>query len=209
MTNEIKDLEKITENNLENERIEKMFNLIKTNPNFMYAVSINGNLSGKDRNEINGQKDFHYDQKTGKIELSSTGFNSSEYACLDYNNVRNPKLIPFKPKFEIYDWKRKFDGKEFRHFIYRLGFNGRTENGFTRDLRPGVHISTALRVLKDNKIFDELPEQKLKGYISKPETEEAKKFFRNLFNKANHEFIPDYWNFVFKERDLYLGQNKK
>ena len=72
-----------------------------------------------------------------------------------------------------------------------------------------MHISTALRVFKDKKIFNELPEQKLKEYISKPETEEAKKFFGNLFNKANQEFIPDYWNFVLKERDLYLERNKK
>lgn len=193
------------ENNLENERVEKMLNLIKTNPDFMYAVSINGNLSGKDRNEINGQKDLHYDQKKGIIEQS---YDSNKYAVLDIDTLHK-KLVPFKPDFEVYNWKRKLDGKEFIHYIYRLGFNGRTENGFTTDPRPGVHISTALRILKDKKVLEECGEEKMKEYLQNPQSEEAKKFFGNLFNKANQEFIPDYWNFVLKERDLYLGQNKK
>lgn len=194
------------ENNLEGQRIDRMLDLIKTNPNFEYVVSINGNLSGK--GEIDGQKDFHFDQKNRNIKISSTGFDESEYAILDNNNLTN-RLKEGETRFEIKDWKRKLDGKEFRHFIYRLAFNGRTENKFTTDLRPGVNISTALRVVIDNKIFDELPDQKLKEYISKPETGEAKKFFGDLFHKANQEFISDYWNFVLKERGLYLERNKK
>ena len=193
------------ENNLEQQRVEKILELVKINPDFEYVVSINGNLSGK--GGIDGQKDFHFDQQTHRVELSSTGFNESEYAVLDIDTLRKP-LKEGETRFEIQDWKRKLDGKEFRHFIYRLAFNGRTENKFTTDPRPGVHISTALRVLKDKKIFDELPEQKLKEYISRPETEEAKKFFGNLFHRANQEFIPDYWNFVMQQRSLYL-KNKK
>lgn len=194
------------ENNLEQQRVEKIFELVKTNPNFKYVVSVNGNLLGK--GEIDGQKDFHFDQNSHRIELSSTGFNESEYAVLDNNNLLKP-LKEGEARFDVENWKRKLDGKEFIHYIWRLAFNGRSENKFTKDPRPGVHISTALRVLKDKKIFGELSDEKLKEYMSNPKTSEAKKFFGELFQKANQEFIPDYWNFVLKERGLYFGQNKK
>ncbi len=183
--------------NLEQKTLNRALELVKTNPDFEYVVSINGNLDG--RGETIGQQDYHFDQGTQKVVRSSVADNSSEYLGLDYNNLKNPDLIPFKPNFEIKDWKRKFDGKEFRHYIYRLAFNPKTENKFTNDHRPNVHISTALRVSKDKKIFDECGDEKLKEYLAK-DTPEARKFFGQFFSKCNEEFILEYWQFVLKQK---------
>ncbi len=186
--------------NLEQKVVNRAFELIKTNPNFEYVLSINGNLTG--RGETIGQQDYHYNQKEGVIEKS---FDSNEYAVLDIDTLHT-KLTPFVPKFETYNWKRRLDNKEFIHYIYRLAFNGRTENKFTTDHRPGVHISTGLRIPKDKNVLEECGEEKLKEYLQNPHSEEAKKFFGKLFVRCNEEFIPDYWKFFLREREL---QNKK
>ena len=183
-----------SQENLEQKTLNKAFELVKTNPDFEYMVSINGNLDG--RGETIGQQDYRYDQKNGSVEPN---FNSDEYLNLDIDTLHT-KLAHFVPKFEIKDWKRKSDGKEFRHYIYRLGFNAKTVNKFSTDHRPGVHISTALRVLKDKKIFDECGDQKLKEYLANQDTPEARKFFGQFFSKCNAEFIPSYWQFVINQK---------
>lgn len=169
-----------------------MLELVKTNPDFQYAVSINGNLTGQ--GDTMGQYDFHFNQKNQKVEWNKS-FND-EYAILDIDSLHK-SLKEGDKRFDVYDWKNS-QGKEFRHYIWRLAFNGRKENKFTTDLRPGVHISTALRVLKDQKIFNELGEQKLKEYLAK-DTSESRKFFGEFLSKCNQEFIPDYWNFVLNQ----------
>ena len=41
-----------------------MLDLVKTNPNFQYVVSINGNLTG--HGDLCGQSDYHFDQSNQK-----------------------------------------------------------------------------------------------------------------------------------------------
>ena len=173
------------ENNLDTKRFERMLELVKTNPDFQYMVSINGNLKGQ--GEMNGQKEFHFDQKSQTIVSSD-----SDYG---YSSLDNPKNIPRKQGGSVFEI---VDDKEFRHYVWRLGFNAISKNNFTTEHRGGTHISTALRVLKDKKIFDELGEEKLKEFLTK-DTPESRKFLGEFLSKCNQEFIPDYWNFVLEQ----------
>lgn len=171
------------ENNLEQKRLERMLEFVKTNPDFQYRVSINGNLDGQ--GETNGQKEFHFDQNKKELVMDSYDNNSLD----DFRN------IPRKQGGTVFEI---VDDKQFRHYVWRLGFNARSVNKFTMEHRGGTHISTALRVLRDNKIFNELGEEKLKEYLTK-DTPESRKFFGQFLTKCNQEFIPDYWNFVMEQ----------
>jgi hypothetical protein len=200
--------------NLEQKIVQEAFELVKNNPNFEYAISINGNLYGQ--GELNGAVTYSFDQNSQKIVDAY-----SKRPSLDYGKYnQHPNIIPkqfadrsgglilFKPYFETLDWERESDKKKMRDFIYRFAFNAQENNRFTTEHRPGTNFSMAMSIVQENKTLDSCTEEKLKRYLLHPFEEESVKFFQNFFTKCNAEFIPDYWKFFLRQKELYQKSKK-
>lgn len=195
--------------NLEQKIVQEAFDLVKSNPNFQYAVSINGNLAGK--GELNGAVTYFFDQDSKEMISGYNKRPSLDYGKYDEHPNIQPKqfannsgnLIPFNPYFEYLDSKRESDDKQIRDFIYRFAFNAQEANSFTMEHRPGTNISMALSIVREQKTLDYCTEEKLKQYLLKPFEEESQKFFQAFFVKCNQEFISDYWKFFLRQKELY------
>ncbi len=203
-----------SQESFEQKALQEAFELVKNNPNFQYAVSINGNLFGK--GELIGAKTYFFDQNSKKLLDGYSKRPSLDYGQYQEHPNIQPKqfannsgnLIPFNPYFEYLDSERKSDGKQIRDFIYRFAFNAQEANSFTNEPRPGTNISMALSIVREQKTLDSCTEEKLKQYLLRPFEEESQKFFQSFFIKCNQEFIPEYWNFFLRQQKIYRNNHK-
>ncbi|MEO5646331.1 MAG: hypothetical protein ABIO57_01005 [Candidatus Paceibacterota bacterium] len=204
LSQEVPQTDAKSENNIEShEAVEKMMELVKNNPNINLIIDGNGNVLAEagDRDR-NGQSSFYFD--TNKQQMVPSPI-TLDYDMQSFSN-RDENFIPYKTY-----WKFTTLNKSSNNLIVAcLPFNPTVNNPYTKEHRPGTHLSFGL-AYKNNipGFLDSLGNETLKGYLQNPDTEESKNFFTKVFTEGAKEFTPKYWEAFVNDYNSYKNHTRK
>lgn len=174
--------------------VEHAFELIKTHPDFDYVIKVNGKPFGTRQSKYDfGTKGWRtlYFNKNDQDIAWANGPTESQYS-VSTAAAQNSPLNTFS--FEA----DRGEGPEagwYLRFKGWVAFRAPAENSFTEEHRPGLFLAYILRC-PATQVALEAAGEPMKEYLLHPDTDEAKVFFTNLFDRCNQAWIPEYWEFV-------------
>ena len=176
----------VSEKSLEEKFLNKTLEFLKHNPNINFIVYGTGNITGKERYTI-GAYGYIFDQEKQKME----GCNE-----IDFLDIRP------NAKSTLFEGNVKYDpGNLWSYVTVQFPFRCiESNNNYMTDARAGSYITLAVRFKKS--LDDEMIKRLTEG----------ENFIGELVQRAAREFIPEYWNFVERQYDLYVkeyGGNKQ
>jgi hypothetical protein len=216
---EVKPEEQVGEQkeNQEKMLVQKMIELIKTNPDLDFIVSANGNFIDMSHSTTGNQHDYFFNKEKQKMDYLFNGkkdFHSLDSILSDIQSS-GPSLKDlalFTPYWSFHqDWKYIDREKVALPYIMasaRFPINAFTNNPYCEEHRPGTHLSFALRYPNKQEFLDTLKDKEMETYLKNPGSAEGRKFFGDLIYAVAPKWFPEYWDFFLTQNGLHKKYNE-
>ena len=163
--------------------------LIEKGSNSYFRVCINGSLTPTtDSRELLEQRDFYFDREQKKMMP-----NGRKFETLDRRIEKSEK------KFKSY-WQGYASSNSIS-YVVTIPFNPIEKNNFTKEHRAGTHLSFSLDFNVSD--LEKLRSEKAKTYLKDWNEKGAGNFLSDVFIACAEKYIPEYWEFYKRQKELY------
>jgi hypothetical protein len=186
------------------EMIHELLELISTNKDYRFGVSVNGRLNGKEGSTI-GQFGYLLDQ--GNKSFVRLGNNTPLASDPNVYSDQNGKAKLYTPNLRATEVKTR-DAKSVIKYQGWMLWDNDSRNPFTFETRGALTFAGGLFICNTEEAVRVVSEGLFKA-ICAPENEETKRVMWKFFIKAFKKYAPEYWRFVEKKWQEQSGNKNK